>query len=67
MKTTIKSFKLTVEWSDGQVEGLASDLPEYLQEYLQEYFQELEDLREEHDCDLREEEYIFSQDTPKEI
>ena len=66
MKATIKSFKLSVQWSDGQVEGLASDLPEHLYEYLQEYFQELEDLREEHDGGVREEEYSFAPDNPKE-
>ena len=62
MKNTIKSFKLSVTWSDGKTEGLAIDLPEYLHDELQIYFRELEDLREEHDNDLRDEEYTFGED-----
>jgi hypothetical protein len=61
-KKTIKSWKLSVTWSDGKTEGLAVDLPEYLYEELQTYFHELEDLREEHDNDLRDEEYNFGED-----
>lgn len=60
MKHEIKSFKLSVTWSDGATEGLASDLPEYIYEELQIYFRELEDLREEHDADLRDEAYTFN-------
>ena len=33
-KQTITSFKLSVTWSDGKTEGLASHLPEYLDEHL---------------------------------
>ena len=59
MKHEIKSFKLSVTWSDGATEGLASDLPEDIYDELQTYFRELEDLREEHDADLRDEAYTF--------
>ena len=62
IKHTITSFKLSVSWSDGKTEGLAIDLPEYLYDELQAYFRELEDLREEHDNDLRDEEYSFAED-----
>ena len=65
IKQTITSFKLSATWSDGQTEGLASHLPEYLYQYLQEYFRELEDLREEHDNDMRDEEYPLGEDTSK--
>jgi hypothetical protein len=61
-KQTIVSWKLSVTWSDGKTEGLAVDLPEYLHDELQTYFWELEDLREEHDNDLRDEPYAFSAD-----
>jgi len=44
---------------------LASHLPEYLYQYLQEYFRELEDLREEHDNDMRDEEYPLGEDESK--
>jgi hypothetical protein len=64
-KQTITSFKLSVSWSDGKTEGLAIDLPEYLYDELQVYFRELEDLREEHDNDLRDEEYSFGEDESK--
>jgi hypothetical protein len=64
-KATITSWKLSVTWSDGAVEGLASDLPEYLHEELQIYFRELEDLREEHDAGLRDEGYSFGADLEK--
>ena len=67
IKQTITSFKLSATWSDGKTEGLASHLPEYLNEYLQIYFRELEDLREEHDNDLRDEEYSFDEDEPKTV
>jgi hypothetical protein len=60
MKHEIKSFKLSVTWSDGATEGLASALPEYIYDELQIYFRELEDLREEHDADLRDEAYTFN-------
>ena len=60
MKHEIKSFKLSVTWSDGATEGLASDLPESIYDELQIYFRELEDLREEHDADLRDEAYTFN-------
>ena len=67
MKATINSWKLSVTWSDGKVEGLASCLPEHIEEELKIYFQELEDLREEHDEDLRDEEYNFEEDIAKEV
>jgi len=59
MKATIKSWRLSVTWSDGVTEGLTADLPEYLREELQIYFQELEALRAEHDAGLRDEAYNF--------
>jgi hypothetical protein len=62
IKQTIASWKLSVTWSDGKTEGLAIDLPEYLHDELQTYFRELEDLREEHDNDLRDEPYAFGAD-----
>ena len=65
IKQTITSFKLSVTWSDGKTEGLAVDLPEYLYEELQTYFGELEDLREEHDNDLRDEGYNFAANDSK--
>ena len=65
IKQTITSFKLSATWSDGKTEGLASHLPEYLYDELQAYFRELEDLREEHDNDMRDEEYSFGQDESK--
>jgi hypothetical protein len=67
IKQEITSFKLSAIWSDGKTEGLASHLPEYLYDQLQDYFRELEDLREEHDNDLRDEEYSFGEDESKEI
>jgi len=67
IKQEITSFKLSVTWSDGKTEGLASHLPEYLYDQLQDYFRELEDLREEHDNDMRDEEYSFGEDESKEI
>ena len=50
---------MSVKWSDGRTEGLAGNLPEYLVRDLQLYFKELEDLRYEHDNDLRDDEYDF--------
>lgn len=66
IKQTITSFKLSATWSDGITEGLAIDLPEYLYDELQAYFRELEDLREEHENDLRNEDYPFGRDESKE-
>ena len=66
-KQTITSFKLSATWSDGKTEGLAIDLPEYLYDELQTYFRELEDLREEHDNDLRDEGYSFGEDESKTV
>lgn len=59
MKHEIKSFKLSVTWSDGATEGLASNLPEHLYDELQTSLRELQtSLREVED--LREEAYVFS-------
>jgi len=66
-KQEIKAFKLSVTWSDGKVEGLAFNLPEYLCEELQVYFRELEDLREEHDNGMRDYEYNFDGKEEKKI
>lgn len=66
-KAEIASWKLSITWSDGKTEGLASCLPEYLEEELKIYFRELEDLREEHDAELRDEEYNFEDDEWKEV
>jgi hypothetical protein len=63
----IVSWKLSVTWSDGKTEGLAIHLPEYLEAELQEYFRELEELRQEHDEDMRDEEYDFAPDDSKTI
>lgn len=62
MKNHITSFKLSITWSDGKTEGLASVLPEHIFEELQIYFRELEDLREEHDLEMRDEDYAFEPD-----
>ena len=68
MKHEIESYKISVTWSDGKVEGLASHLPEYIYLELQNYFRELEDLREEYDNDMRDdEEYEFSKDEEKKL
>jgi hypothetical protein len=64
-KQTIKSWRLSVTWSDGKTEGLASCLPEYIYEELRIYFKELEDLREEHDAGMRDEPYNFEDDTER--
>jgi hypothetical protein len=61
-EATIASWKLSITWSDGKVEGLASCLPEYLEEHLMVYFRELEDLRAEHDAEMRDEPYNFEED-----
>ena len=61
-RTEIASWKLSVTWSDGTVEGLVSCLPEYIYDELLSYFRELEDLREEHDLEMRDEEYSFEDD-----
>ena len=66
-RAEIKSWKLSITWSDGTTEGLASTLPEYLEEELLRYFAELEDLREEHDLEMRDEPYNFEDDEQKEI
>jgi hypothetical protein len=63
MKKTIKLAKLVIEWSDGKTEDLVKVLPEYLREELEVYFDELEDLREEHDADMRDEPYHFEPTT----
>ena len=60
----IDSYKLSVTWGDGKVEGLAVDLPEYLLRELQAYFAELEELRAEHDAGVRDEPYSFAPDLP---
>jgi len=64
---TIKSWRMSITWSDGKTEGLASCLPEYIEKELLIYFRELEDLRDEHDEDMRDEPYNFEDDTEKEI
>lgn len=66
-KAEITSWKLSITWSDGKVEGLASCLPEYIYDELLIYFRELEDLREEHDAELRDEPYNFEDDEGKAI
>ena len=67
MKQTIQSYKLSVMWSDGKVEGLGTHLPEYLENELKIYFRELEDLREEHDNEMRDGEYKFSTEDEKKL
>jgi len=59
-KLVIKTLKLSVTWSDGRVEGLTTHLPEYIFLELKSYCRDLEDLREEHDNDMRDEPYNFS-------
>lgn len=61
MKTvqTIKSWKLSVTWTDGKTEGLAVDLPEYLADELAIYFAELEQHRAETED---EDEYNWGED-----
>lgn len=65
-KATISSWRLGITWSDGKTEGLATCLPEYLEQELLIYFKELEDLREEHDLEMRDDEYNFEEDKEKE-
>lgn len=60
MTHTIKSWRLSVTWSDGKTEGLAAHLPEYLAEELAIYFAELEQCRAE--CDEIEEGYNWGED-----
>jgi predicted DNA-binding protein len=62
MKKTITLANLVIEWSDGKTEELSKVLPEYLREELEVYFDELEDLREEHDADMRDEPYHFEEE-----
>lgn len=62
VEATIASWKLSITWSDGKVEGLASCLPDYIYDELVIYFKELEDLRAEHDAEMRDEEYNFEND-----
>ena len=57
MKPIIKSWKLSVTWSDGKTEGLAVDLPEDLADELAIYFAELEQHRAE-----TEDEYNWGED-----
>jgi len=64
-KQSITSWRLSITWSDGKTEGLASCLPEYIYEELRIYFKELEDLREEHDEGMRDEPYNFEDDTER--
>ena len=65
VKKEIMSWRLGITWSDGKTEGLAGCLPEYLEEHLLIYFRELEDLREEHDNNLREDGYNFEDEEEK--
>jgi hypothetical protein len=65
MRKEIVSWRLSITWSDGKTEGLAGCLPEYLEDHLMLYFKELEDLREEHDNDLRDEGYNFEDEEEK--
>jgi hypothetical protein len=58
---TVKSWALSVTWSDGKTEGLAVHLPEYLADELQAYFRELEEHRAE--CDANDDdEYNWGED-----
>lgn len=66
-KAEITSWRLGITWSDGKTEGLAICLPEHIEEELLAYFRELEDLREEHDSEMRDEEYNFEDDEEKTI
>lgn len=62
VEAKITSWKLSITWSDGKVEGLVSCLPEYIFDELLTYFRELETLRAEHDAEMRDEEYNFEDD-----
>jgi hypothetical protein len=66
-KQTITSWRMSITWSDGETEGLASCLPEHIYEELLIYFKELEDLREEHDAEMRDEPYNFEDNTEEEV
>ena len=66
-KQSIVSWRLGVTWSDGKTEGLATCLPEHIYEELLIYFKELEDLREEHDAEMRDEPYNFEDDNEREV
>jgi hypothetical protein len=59
VEATIASWKLSITWSDGKVEGLTTCLPEYIYDELLIYFRELETLRAEHDAEMRDEPYNF--------
>ena len=59
VEANIASWKLSVTWSDGKVEGLTTCLPEYIYDELLTYFRELETLRAEHDAEMRDEPYNF--------
>jgi hypothetical protein len=67
VEASIVSWKLSVTWSDGKVEGLASCLPECIYDELLIYFRDLEDLRAEHDAGMRDEPYNFEEDESKNI
>jgi predicted DNA-binding protein (UPF0251 family) len=55
----IVDCKVIITWSDGVVEDLSPDLPEYLAEEIEIYLDELDDLRS---CDP--EDYNFSEVKP---
>lgn len=52
----IVDCRVIVTWSDGVVEDLSPDLPEYLSEEIETYLDELDDLRS---CDP--DDYNFSE------
>lgn len=52
----IVDCKITITWSDGRVEDLSPDLPDYLTEQIEQYLDELDDLR---NCDP--DDYNFSE------
>jgi hypothetical protein len=52
----ITDCKVIITWSDGIVEDLSPDLPEYLAEEIEIYLDELDDLRS---CDP--DDYNFSE------
>jgi hypothetical protein len=52
----ITDCKVIVTWSDGRIEDLSPDLPEYLAEEIERYLDELDDLRS---CDP--DDYNFSE------
>ena len=64
---TITSWKFGITWSDGKTEGLVSCLPEHIYEELLIYFKELEDLRAEHDAEMRDEPYNFETNYEKDV